>query len=134
MIVTACRSRLVAPLESLIPFAASYEMIPQHRSELTLIGPISDMQFDQLNGAGCVNKIQAAWVGNAAVGLGHNCRRAAELAEPVTLEIEEHSNFCHRLGASGRGHGSALFTEGVDQGQRYRQRAALRSCPLPVYR
>src|SRR5215213_4343649 len=80
-------------LESLIPFAASHEIIRQHRKNLTLIGPISDMQFDQLIGAGCVRKIQASWVGNVAAGLGHNFRRAAELGEPVPLEIEEHSNF-----------------------------------------
>ena len=41
-------------LESLIPFAASHEIIRQKRQELTLICPISDMQFDQLIGAGCV--------------------------------------------------------------------------------
>lgn len=80
-------------LESLIPFAASHEIIRQHRKDLTLIGPISDIQFDQLIGAGCVKKIQASWVGNVAAGLGHNFRRAAELRDPVPLEIEEHSNF-----------------------------------------
>jgi len=63
-------------LESLIPFAASYEIIRQKKRNLTLIGPISDMQFDQLIGAGCVRKIVAAWVGNVAAGLGHNYRRA----------------------------------------------------------
>ena len=57
-------------LESLIPFAASYEIIRQKRQNLTLIGPISDMQFDQLIGAGCVKKIIASWVGNVAAGLG----------------------------------------------------------------
>ena len=80
-------------LESLIPFAASYEIIRQHRKDLTLIGPISDMQFDQLIGAGCVKKIIASWVGNVAAGLGHNYRRAAENALPHAIEIEEHSNF-----------------------------------------
>ena len=80
-------------LESLIPFAASHEIIRQHRMDLTLIGPISDIQFDQLIGAGCVKKIQASWVGNVAAGLGHNFRRAAEFGKPVPLEIEEHSNF-----------------------------------------
>jgi glutaconate CoA-transferase subunit A len=80
-------------LESLIPFAASHEIIRQGRKNLTLIGPISDMQFDQLIGAGCVAKIQSAWVGNVAAGLGHNFRRAAEFGEPCALEIEEHSNF-----------------------------------------
>jgi len=85
-------------LESLIPFAASHEIIRQCRRELTLIGPISDIQFDQLIGAGCVRKVQASWVGNVAAGLGHNFRRAAESGEPVALEIEEHSNFTIGLG------------------------------------
>jgi glutaconate CoA-transferase subunit A len=80
-------------LESLIPFAASHEIIRQRRKDLTLIGPISDVQFDQLIGAASVRKIQASWVGNVAAGLGHNFRRAAEHGQPVPLEIEEHSNF-----------------------------------------
>lgn len=85
-------------LESLIPFAASHEIIRQRRKDLTLIGPISDIQFDQLIGAGCLRKIQASWVGNVAAGLGHNFRRAAESGEPVPLAIEEHSNFTIGLG------------------------------------
>jgi glutaconate CoA-transferase, subunit A len=92
-------------LESLIPFAASYEIIRQKKRNLTLIGPISDMQFDQLIGAGCVRKIVASWVGNVAAGLGHNYRRAAEAGIPQPIEIEEHSNFTIGLalqaGASG---------------------------------
>lgn len=85
-------------LESLIPFAASHEMIRQRRKDLTLIGPISDMQFDQMIGAGCVRKIVASWVGNVAAGLGHNYRRAAEAGIPHPIEIEEHSNFTIGLG------------------------------------
>jgi glutaconate CoA-transferase subunit A len=85
-------------LESLIPFAASHEIIRQHKKTLTLIGPISDMQFDQLIGAGCVRKIVASWVGNVAAGLGHNYRRAAEAGIPHPIEIEEHSNFTIGLG------------------------------------
>ena len=80
-------------LESLIPFAASHEIIRQQKKALTLIGPISDMQFDQLIGAGCVRKIIASWIGNVAAGLGHNYRRAAETGIPNPIEIEEHSNF-----------------------------------------
>ena len=85
-------------LESLIPFAASYEIIRQKKRNLTLIAPISDMQFDQLIGAGCVKKIIASWVGNVAAGLGHNYRRAAEAGIPQPIEIEEHSNFTIGLG------------------------------------
>lgn len=80
-------------LESLIPFAASHEIVRQKKRNLTLIGPISDMQFDQMIGAGCVDKVIASWVGNVAAGLGHNYRRAAEAGIPCAIEIEEHSNF-----------------------------------------
>ena len=76
-------------LESLIPFAAAHEMIRQRRRNLTLIGPISDILFDQLVGAGCVHLIRAAWVGNVITGSGYNFRRAIEAGE---LEIEDHSN------------------------------------------
>lgn len=85
-------------LESLIPFAAGHEIIRQGKKDLTLIGPISDMQFDQMIGAGCVRKIIASWVGNVAAGLGHNYRRAAEASIPTAIEIEEHSNFTVALG------------------------------------
>ena len=85
-------------LESLIPFAAGYEIIRQKKTNLTLIAPISDMQFDQLIGAGCVKKVIASWVGNVAAGLGHNYRRAAEAGLPHPIEIEEHSNFTIGLG------------------------------------
>src|SRR5438874_13355858 len=80
-------------LEPLIPFAARDELIRQRRRGLTLIGPISDSLFDQLIGAGCVERVVAAWVGNVSEGLGHNYRRAAERGEPGPLEIRDHSNF-----------------------------------------
>jgi glutaconate CoA-transferase, subunit A len=85
-------------LEALIPFAAGHELIRQQRRDLELIGPISDMLFDQLIGAGCVRRITAAWVGNVSAGLGHNYRRAVEHAVPGPLEVEEHSNFSVGLG------------------------------------
>ncbi len=80
-------------LEPLIPYAAGFEMIRQQKRDLTLIGPISDMLFDQLIGAGCVAKVQAAWVGNVSEGLGHCYRRAAEKSIPRALTIEDYSNF-----------------------------------------
>jgi glutaconate CoA-transferase, subunit A len=85
-------------LESLIPFAAGHELIRQRRMDLELIGPISDMLFDQLIGAGCVRRITAAWVGNVSAGLAHNYRRAVEQGIPRALELEEHSNFSVGLG------------------------------------
>src|ERR671930_347376 len=80
-------------LESLIPFAAGHELIRQARRDLELIGPISDMLFDKLIGAGCVRRIVAAWVGNVSAGLGHNYRRAVEHGTPNRIEHEELSNF-----------------------------------------
>lgn len=94
-------------LESLIPFAAGHEIIRQQKKNLTLIGPISDMLFDQLIGAGCVAKVTAAWVGNVSAGLGHNYRRWTEDGRretesehpslvshpPSKLLVEDHSNF-----------------------------------------
>ena len=79
-------------LEALIPFAAGHELIRQRRRDLTLIGPISDILFDQLIAAGCVRRIQAAWVGNVSAGLGHNYRRAVERGVPHPIEVEDHSN------------------------------------------
>jgi glutaconate CoA-transferase subunit A len=85
-------------LEALIPFAAGHEIIRQGKRELTLIGPISDMLFDQLIGAGCVSTVRAAWVGNVSGGLGHNYRRASEGDAPTRVRTEDHSNFSISLG------------------------------------
>lgn len=84
---------LGAALESLIPFAAGHEIIRQQKQDLTLVGPISDILFDQLIGAGCVRQVEAAWVGNVSAGLGHNYRRAVEQGIPRPLEVWDHSNF-----------------------------------------
>lgn len=65
-------------LEQMIPFAAGHEIIRQKKRGLTLIGPISDILFDQLIGAACVEKIIAAWVGNVMMGSAYNFRRAVE--------------------------------------------------------
>ncbi len=65
-------------LEQMIPFAAAHEIIRQKKRNLTLIGPISDVLFDQLIGAGCVERVIAAWVGNAMMGSAYNFRRGVE--------------------------------------------------------
>lgn len=84
-------------IEALIPYAAGHELIRQRRRDLTLIGPISDILFDQLVGAGCVRRIIAAWVGNVSAGLGYNYRRAVEHAVPASIEVQDHSNFTMAL-------------------------------------
>lgn len=85
-------------LEALIPFAAGHEIIRRQKRRLTLIGPISDTLFDQLIGAGCVEALVAAWVGNVSAGLGHNYRRASEHSVPNAIRVEDHSNFTIALG------------------------------------
>ena len=75
--------------ETLIPFAAGHELIRQKKKHLTLIGPISDILFDQIIGAGCVRKIRAAWVGNVITGSSYNFRRSVESDK---LKLEDHSN------------------------------------------
>lgn len=77
-------------LEHAIPSAAGHELIRQGTENLTLIGPISDILFDQLIGAGIVDRVRAAWVGNVSAGTGYNFRRAVEAGD---LDVENHSNF-----------------------------------------
>jgi len=80
-------------LEAAIPFAVGHEIIRQGKKDLTLIGPISDMLFDQMIGSGCVKKVIAAWVGNVIMGVGYNMRRAIEKGVPRTIEVEDYTNF-----------------------------------------
>jgi len=93
-------------LEPLIPYAAGFELIRQQRRNLTLIGPISDVLFDLLIGAGCVTKITAAWLGNVSEGLGHCYRRATEKAIPHAITVEDHSNYTIGLALLAAGLGS----------------------------
>ena len=65
-------------MEQMIPFAAGHEIIRQKKRKLTLIGPISDILFDQIIAAGCVDQVIAAWVGNVMMGSAYNFRRAVE--------------------------------------------------------
>ena len=77
-------------LEQMIPFAAGHEIIRLKKHGLTLIGPISDILFDQLIGAGCVEKVIAAWVGNVMMGSAYNFRRAVEQGE---IKVVNMTNF-----------------------------------------
>jgi glutaconate CoA-transferase, subunit A len=82
-----------AELEQMIPFSAGHEIIRQGRRDLTLVGPISDILFDQMIGAGCVSRVMAAWVGNASAGVGYCFRRAVEHAIPNAIETVDYTNF-----------------------------------------
>jgi len=77
-------------MEQMIPFAAGHEIIRQKKRGLTLIGPISDILFDQIIAAGCVEQVIAAWVGNVMMGSAYNFRRAVENNE---IKIINMTNF-----------------------------------------
>lgn len=84
-------------LEQMIPFAAGHQIIRQKKRGLRLIGPISDILFDQLIGAGCVKDVVAAWVGNVMMGSAYNFRHATEVENPGTpgekLKVFNMTNF-----------------------------------------
>jgi glutaconate CoA-transferase, subunit A len=77
-------------MEQMIPFAAGHEIIRQKKRGLTLIGPISDILFDQMIAAECVERVIAAWVGNVMMGSAYNFRRAVEQGG---LKVVNLSNF-----------------------------------------
>src|SRR5215467_9164494 len=89
-------------MEQMIPFAAGHEMIRQKKRGLRLIGPISDILFDQMIGAGCVEDVVAAWVGNVMMGSAYNFRRATEVENPgkpgTQLRVFNMTNFTLALG------------------------------------
>jgi glutaconate CoA-transferase subunit A len=94
-------------MEQMIPFAAGHELMRQKKRDLTLIGPISDVLFDQLIGArssegSCARRVIAAWVGNVMMGSAYNFRRAVESG---ALEVTNMTNFsvCLALQAAAMG-------------------------------
>ena len=89
-------------LEQMIPFAAGHEIIRQKKRGLTLIGPISDILFDQLIGAGCVERVIAAWVGNVMMGSAYNFRRAVEGGQ---VKVTNLTNFTVALALQAGGMG-----------------------------
>jgi glutaconate CoA-transferase, subunit A len=81
-------------MEQMIPFSAGHEIIRQQRRNLTLIGPISDILFDQLIGAGCTRQVIAAWIGNVMMGSAYNFRREVEASR---VEVTNLTNFAVSL-------------------------------------
>ena len=79
--------------EQMIPFAATRELIRRGIGDLTLVGPVSDICFDQLIGAGLVRRVMTAWVGNVMMGSAYAFRRAVEQGTPRAIEVVDFSNF-----------------------------------------
>src|SRR5713101_1624474 len=122
-----------AQLEQMIPFAAGHELIRQGRRDLTLVGPISDILFDQMIGAGCVSRVLAAWVGNVSAGVGYCFRRAIEQHVPRAVQSVDYSNFTLALalhaGALGVPFMPTYSTLGSDL---LKKNGNLREFPSPV--
>ena len=74
-------------MEQMIPFAAGHEIVRQNKRGLTLIGPISDILFDQMIAAGCVERVIAAWVGNVMMGSAYNFRRSVEQGDVKVVNM-----------------------------------------------
>jgi len=102
-------------MEQMIPFAAGHEVIRQKKSGLTLIGPISDILFDHLIAAGCVDRVIAAWVGNVMMGSAYNFRRAVE---DSGVKVVNMSNFTVALALQAAAMGVAVSTDLECLGQR----------------
>ena len=79
------------------PFAAAYEIIRQGIKDLNLM-TTSIMDIGNiLIGAGCIKKVEGAYVWIGSVGSGLNYRRAVEHGVPVKLEVEEYTNYSASL-------------------------------------
>ncbi len=78
LVPDGCSVAMGLQMEQMIPFAAGHEIVRQKKRGLTLIGPISDILFDQMIGAGCAERVIAAWVGNVMMGSAYNFRREVE--------------------------------------------------------
>ena len=102
-------------MEQMIPFAAGHEIIRQKKRGLTLIGPISDILFDQMIAAGCAERVIAAWVGNVMMGSAYNFRRAVEQG---SLKVVNLSNFAVALALQASGDGRAVSAHSDGAGQR----------------
>jgi glutaconate CoA-transferase subunit A len=124
---------LGAQLEQMIPFAAGHEIIRQGIRDLTLVGPISDILFDQMIGAGCVSQVMAAWVGNVSAGMGYCFRRGVEQQVPRAIQMVDYSNFTLALalhaGALGVPFMPTYSTLGSDL---LKKNGNLREFPSPV--
>ena len=76
----------------LIPFAAGHEIIRQGRRNLSLVRMTPDLVYDQMIGAGCVQKLTFSWGGNPGVGSLHRFRDAVEHEWPAPILLEERSH------------------------------------------
>ncbi|MCI0416284.1 CoA transferase subunit A [bacterium] len=77
----------------LICFAAGHEIIRQKKRNLTVCRLTPDLIYEQLIGAGCVDKLVFSWAGNPGAGPLYALRRAVEEDVPHSIELDEYSHF-----------------------------------------
>lgn len=70
--------------------SACHEIIRQGKKNLTLVESSPGEIFDQMIGAGCVDKLIISWSANEAFGTNYRFRRAVEKG---LVEVEDYSNF-----------------------------------------
>ncbi|MGI6413093.1 MAG: CoA transferase subunit A [Syntrophomonadaceae bacterium] len=74
------------------PCAACSEIIRQGRKQMTFITDSQSYTAELLIAAGCINKLEAAYVWGGVHGQAYMYRRAVEKGIPVPLEVEDYSN------------------------------------------
>ncbi|HWC68916.1 MAG TPA: CoA-transferase [Acidimicrobiales bacterium] len=117
----------------LIPHAAGHEVIRQGKAGLTVTRLTPDVIYDQLIGAGCVDRLVFSWGGNPGVGSLHRFRDAVEHDWPRPLALEEHSHAGmaarYVAGASGLPFGVLRGYVGTDLAERNGAIAPI-ACPF----
>ncbi len=79
------------------PVAVAREIVRQGKKDLELICDAKTSSGELLVGAGCLAKIEMAYLWIGVVGQGRNLRRAAEKGVPLRPKIEDHSMFSMSL-------------------------------------
>jgi glutaconate CoA-transferase subunit A len=80
------------------PYAACMEIIRQKKRNLTFISDSQSDAVEALIAAGCIKRIEAAYIWIGVIGMAYNLRRAVENSVPNHIEFMEYSN----LGMSAR--------------------------------
>ena len=101
-------------MEQMIPFAAGHEIIRQKKRDLTLIGPISDILFDQMIAAGCVEAGDCGVGGKCDDGLG---LQLSPRCGTRRREDGEHDQFHGGAGPAGGRDGRAISADVERPGQ-----------------
>lgn len=76
-----------------ISYVITHEIIRQQKKGLMINTASFNEHADQLIGAGCVDRIDTAYIGMEVFGSCYSYRRAMEKGIPHKIEVEEYSNF-----------------------------------------